>query len=59
MFSVPSDEAPLIDDIDEKKLMDAVREIGKNPESFKNACRKRAKMFDTKIFMKKIREEMV
>jgi len=46
----------LIDDIDVGKLMHAVREIGKSPPSYKNACLKRAKEFDTNIFIKKIKE---
>ncbi len=46
----------LIDDIDVDKLVKAIREIGKNPESYKDACLQRAKNFDTKVFIKKIKE---
>ncbi len=48
----------LIDNINEEKLIKAVKEIGKNPEKYKNACIKKAKEFDTKIFIKKIKEEI-
>ncbi|GAI47842.1 unnamed protein product, partial [marine sediment metagenome] len=48
----------LIDDINEDKLIEAIKEIGKNPEKYKNACLKQAKKFDTKIFIKKIKEQI-
>ncbi len=48
----------LIDDINEEKLIKAVKEVGKNPEKYKKECLKRAKEFDTKVFIKKIKEEM-
>jgi len=48
----------LIDDINEDKLVEAIKEIGKNPEKYKNACLKQAKKFDTKIFIKKIKEQI-
>ena len=52
----------LIDDINEDKLVEAIKEIGeeldKNPEKYKNACIEQAKKFDTKIFIKKIKEQI-
>jgi len=48
----------LIDDINEDKLVEAVKEIGKNPEKYKNACLKQAKKFDTEVFIKKIKEQI-
>jgi len=48
----------LIDNINPDKLIDAIKEIGKNPKRYKNACLKQAKKFDTKIFIKKIKEQI-
>ncbi len=48
----------LIDDINEEKLIKAIKEIGKNPEKYKHTCLKQAKKFDTKIFIKKIKKEL-
>lgn len=48
----------LINDIDEEKLIQAINEIGKNPERYKDACIKQAKKFDTKIFIEKIKEQI-
>jgi len=48
----------LIDNINEEKLIKAIKEIGKTPEKYKNACIKRAKEFDTKVFIKKIRKKI-
>ena len=45
----------LIDDIDEYKLAAAMKEIGGNAESYKDACIARAKEYDTEIFVDKIR----
>ena len=42
----------LIDNINEDKLAEAIKILGKNPEKYKNACLKQAKRFDTKIFIK-------
>ncbi len=44
----------LIDDIDEEKLIQAIREIGKGPEKYKDACIRQAKKYDTKVFIKRI-----
>jgi len=46
----------LIDDIDSDKLIDAIKDIGRNPEQFKNACLDRALEFDKKEFIKKIKQ---
>lgn len=46
----------LINDITSDKLVSAIRKIGNNPKKFKNACLKQAKKFDTKEFIKKIKE---
>ena len=48
----------LIDDINEDKIIRAVKEIDKNPERYKGACIKQAEKFDTEVFIKKIREEI-
>jgi len=48
----------LIDDISVDKLVKAIKEIGKNPKKYKDACLKQAKKFDTKVFIKKIKEEI-
>lgn len=52
----------LIDNINADKLANAIKEIekelGKNPKKYKNACIKRAKEFDVKVFIKKIKEEI-
>jgi glycosyltransferase involved in cell wall biosynthesis len=49
----------LIDNINENKLAEAVKNLGKeiekNPLKYKNACQEQAKNFDTKIFIEKIR----
>ena len=48
----------LIDNIDADKIAGAVKEIGKAPGSYKDECLKRAKQFDTKVFIKKIKEQI-
>lgn len=48
----------LIDNINEERLTKAIKEIGKSPEKYKSSCLKRAREFDTKVFIKKIKEEM-
>ncbi|MDD5194031.1 MAG: glycosyltransferase [Candidatus Nanoarchaeia archaeon] len=52
----------LIDHIDEEKLIEAIKIFGekieKNPLRLKNLCQKQAKNFDTKIFIKKFKEEI-
>ncbi len=46
----------LIMDIDEQKLIEAIKVIGKNPKQFKNACLQRAKEFDTNAFIREMRK---
>jgi glycosyltransferase involved in cell wall biosynthesis len=46
----------LIDGINEDKIMRAVREVGGKPGSYRKECLKRAREFDTKIFVRKIKE---
>jgi len=46
----------LIDDIDEEKLIKAIREIGIDPARYKEACVAQAKKFDTAIFIEKIKK---
>ena len=52
----------LINDINPDKLAEAIKkmskELKKNPNKYKKACLKRAKEFDTKVFIKKIKEEI-
>lgn len=52
----------LIDEINVDKLVDAIKklskELDKEPKRYKNACTERAKEFDVKVFMKKIRGEI-
>jgi glycosyltransferase involved in cell wall biosynthesis len=49
----------LIDNIDENKLIDAIKLIGQNSENYKNACINQAQNFDTKIFIDKLREIII
>jgi glycosyltransferase involved in cell wall biosynthesis len=46
----------LIDGIDEFKLVEAIKEVGLNPERYKDACFNQAQKFDTKIFIDKIKK---
>jgi glycosyltransferase involved in cell wall biosynthesis len=46
----------LIDDIDPEKICEAVKEIGADPENYKDRCLTRAAEFDTSRFIKKIKE---
>ena len=48
----------LINDIDEDKIVRAMKQINKNPERYKNACLKRAKRFDAAIFIEKMHDEI-
>jgi glycosyltransferase involved in cell wall biosynthesis len=52
----------LINDINEEKLIEAIKkineELNKNPLKYKKACQEQAKKFDTKIFIKKIKDEI-
>jgi glycosyltransferase involved in cell wall biosynthesis len=44
----------LIDNIDENKLIEAIKFIDQNPEKYKDACLKQSQNFDTKIFINKL-----
>ncbi len=46
----------LIDDINEDKIVEAIKKI--NPEKYKKACLQRAEKFDTKEFIKRIKEKI-
>lgn len=52
----------LIDNINPDKLANTIKKISKelkkNPKKYKSACLKQAKKFDTKIFIKKIKEQI-
>ena len=48
----------LIDNINEDKIVEAVKLIGKNPSKYKKECQKQARKFDTNIFIKKIEKEI-
>ncbi len=48
----------LIDNISPKKIIEAVKKLGKNPLKYKDACIKQARKFDTKVFVKKIKEKI-
>ena len=48
----------LINDINEEKIIEAIKEINKNPKQYKEACQMRAKEFDTEIFLEKIKKEI-
>lgn len=41
-----------------EKLMKAVKKVGKDPEGYREACEKWARKFDSKVFIKKIKEEI-
>jgi len=50
----------LINDINENKLIEAVKKLGKeieqNPLKYRDACQKQAEKFDTSIFIEKIKK---
>ena len=48
----------LIDDINPDKLVQAIKEIGKDPAKYKEACLKQAAKFDTKVFIAKIKDQI-
>lgn len=48
----------LIEDINEDKIIEAIKLIGKSPEKYKEACLKRAQEFDTKIFINRIKRKI-
>lgn len=48
----------LIDDINENKIIESIKILGKNPEKYKNNCLKQAKKFDTDTFVDKLKKEI-
>ncbi len=48
----------LINNINEDKIVKAVKRINKNPERYKDACIKQARKFDVKIFIEKMENEI-
>jgi len=46
----------LIDNLNEDRLIKAVKEVGENPEGYKHASLKQARKFSTREFMRKIKE---
>ena len=57
--TVTSKTGILIDNIDENKIVDAVKQLEEDIRKNKNivkACQKQAKKFDTKVFIKKIKQ---
>ncbi len=60
--TITKDTGILIDHIDESKIVESIKEINKNlekdPEFYKENSQKRARQFDTKIFIEKIKEEI-
>ena len=48
----------VIEDINEDKLVEAIKLIGEIPEKYKEACLKRAREFDTKVFIDKLKREI-
>ncbi len=48
----------LIDDINSDTLASAIRQVGKDPAAYKDACMRQARNFDTNIFVEKIKKEI-
>jgi glycosyltransferase involved in cell wall biosynthesis len=46
----------LIDGLNPDKLAEAIKKVGKNPGRYRKACLKQAKKYDTKEFIRKIKE---
>ena len=59
---IDGETGKLIDNINSDKLIKVIKETGKeldkNPKKYKNACIKQAKKFDTKVFIRKIKEQI-
>lgn len=52
---VDRETGSLLDKTDTSALISAIKEVGANPEQYKDACQRRAAQFDTKVFIEKIR----
>ncbi len=48
----------LLENAEPKTLIQEIKAIGNNPQSYRNACLARAKKFDTSIFVKKLKEQV-
>jgi glycosyltransferase involved in cell wall biosynthesis len=48
----------LLKDIDENKLVEAIKVISMNPSQYKDACLEQAKKFDTNTFIEKIKQNI-
>ncbi|MFA5275533.1 MAG: glycosyltransferase [Candidatus Omnitrophota bacterium] len=48
----------LIDNISIDRLVEVIKETGKNLKSYQNVCLEQAKKFDTKVFVGKIKEQL-
>ncbi len=48
----------LIDAISVEKIVDAIKEINRNPAAYKDACIKRAQLFDTRVFIEAIKKQI-
>ncbi len=48
----------LIDDINEDKIVEAVKKIELNPEKYKEVCLAQARKFDTSVFVQKINDQI-
>ncbi|MEK6934680.1 MAG: glycosyltransferase [Nanoarchaeota archaeon] len=55
---IDKENGRLINNINVDKLVETIKEVGENSIKFKNNCIKQAKKFDTKVFIKKIKEQM-
>jgi len=48
----------LIEDIDAIKLSQSIQQVGENPEAYKASCMEQAAKFDTKLFIKNVKDAM-
>jgi len=56
--SITSETGILLDDINEEKIVGAIKKINTNPLSYKEACIKRAQIFNTNNFIVKIKQSI-
>ena len=56
--TVVQDKTGTFIDPTEEALREAIDKIGKTPEKYKNACIRRSRDFDTKVFIKAMKAEM-
>jgi glycosyltransferase involved in cell wall biosynthesis len=48
----------LLDNINETRLIAAIKEVGTCPQQYKTACIEHARKFDTEVFIRKIKEQL-